>query len=90
MDNSAIIELTPEAVSAIRSIGDITGRKDVLQVLSDALRTYEWILREQASDKRLIAMDGQPEDETELTNFVMDKQAAKSYFMANTRADVNE
>jgi hypothetical protein len=82
MSRDLTIVLTPEAASAIERIGKITGDRKVIEVLSDALRTYEWVLKEQASHKKVVALNetGLANEEEELAPFIVDEAAARSYF----------
>jgi hypothetical protein len=73
------IDLVNEAVSAVDAIAVMTDRR-VEDVVCDALRTYEWVLREQTVGRKVVSVNGKPDDETELENFVVNKQVALSYF----------
>jgi hypothetical protein len=57
----------------------ITHRRPT-EVISDALRTYEWILREQTAGKKIVSINDTPEEQIELSNYVEDKEVAESYF----------
>ena len=71
------------AVLGVEEMEKITGRKRK-EVIADALNTYEWILIEQAHGRIIISTTrGSAEDETELDNFVVDKEAALKYFAAD-------
>jgi hypothetical protein len=72
-------EFINEAERALEEIGKITQRKTV-EVVTDAMRTYEWILQEQLSGRKIVSMNGRPDDESELENFIEDKGAADAYF----------
>jgi hypothetical protein len=75
------IELSDNAVFSISEVGKITKRRSV-EVISDALRTYEWILREQTAGKKIVSKTENREDEIELALLVEDKEAAQIYFGA--------
>jgi hypothetical protein len=72
-------EFFNEAERALEDIGKITGRKPV-EVVTDAMRTYEWILQEQLSGRKIVSTNGRPGDEAELEDFIVDRGAAEAYF----------
>ncbi len=75
-------ELLDEAVDAIEKIAEFTNRTP-LQVIIDALRTYEWILEEQTKWAKIVVLSEKPEEEeVELVDFVTDPDMAKDYFEA--------
>jgi len=76
-----LIELEERAVYALEKIGKITGKRTLPEVLSDALRTYAWILKEQAAGKAIVAVNGAAEKQVKLDNFVQDKVEAVNYLL---------
>lgn len=92
MAEKVLTEFRGEAVSAIEQISKITGRHTAFEVLSDALRTYLWILREQASGHKVISVEAKPEDlaklnealgrfdQTVVANLIVDRDVANAYF----------
>ena len=80
MKRSMKVDFFGEAIEGVKQMGKITGRT-VVQVVCDAFNTYEWILHEQASGKRIISTE--PKNATEgeeLEMLVRDKAAAQEYF----------
>ena len=75
------VELLKEAADSVEHMGAITAR-NAEEVVSDALRTYLWILYEQTSGRAIVSVNGSPNEETELERFVEDEKAAKKYFQA--------
>ena len=80
MDPDPIKELIQNA-GTIPAIAEVTGRNPV-DVLSDALNTYIWILHEQAAEKKIISTTRETADDeevTELVNLVLNKEALLRY-----------
>ena len=73
------VHLTDEAADAIAKMATIT-RRQPDEVLTDALRTYLWVLREQAQRRKVISVNGGPAEESELEPLVQDEKAAEQYF----------
>jgi hypothetical protein len=73
------IEFLGTAAEAVEDIGRITQR-DKITVIADALKIYAWILSEQRIGKKIISVNGDPEGELELENFVKDEVAAGIVF----------
>ena len=71
------IDLFDQAAEAIDRVGQITGRSRD-EVMSDALRTYLWILHEQLQGRKIMSLDG--DRPRALENFVENKAAADKYF----------
>lgn len=78
------IEFSDEPARAIQELTGITGRS-ALEVVCDALKVYEWILQEQTLGRRIVSIDGRPGEESELDDFVVNKNAARAYFAARER-----
>ncbi|MBI2635024.1 MAG: hypothetical protein HYW79_00545 [Parcubacteria group bacterium] len=72
------IEVTGKAVDAIREFTKITRRKNV-EVISDALRTYMWILFEQTQGATITAHHKDPKENRDLMTLVRDKKISKKY-----------
>jgi hypothetical protein len=71
-------ELAGPAADAIDRIAEITDRKPD-EVVSDALRTYLWILHEQSNGKTLLCVNGaQP---AEIESLIKNDKAAYRYFV---------
>jgi hypothetical protein len=73
------LEFLKDARSAIEQIGKITN-PTTLEVVTDAPRTYEWILRQQAANKKIVTINRSSREEQELVNFITDRKTAHSYF----------
>jgi hypothetical protein len=71
------IDLLDQAAEAVDWVAQITGRaRD--EVMSDALRTYLWILHEQSQGRKIMSLNGgRPRA---LENFVEKKDVADKYF----------
>jgi len=72
-------EFVNEADQALQQLSVITERSPI-EVICDALKTYEWILEEQLAGRKIVAMSGQLEDESELEDFILNKEVALKYF----------
>jgi hypothetical protein len=71
------VRLSDEAAKTIVKLAAITGR-EFNQVVIDSLRTYLWILREQARKRTIVSENG--DQGVELENLVRDYKAAAEYF----------
>jgi hypothetical protein len=71
------LEVGSKATSAIEQLGDVTGR-DALTVVKDALKTYKWILEQQAAGREVGTR------QAKLQNFVVNRRAAKQYVSSRT------
>lgn len=68
------------AVKTIEAIGDFTGGREPDEVVADALKMYLWILHQQTFDKKIICVNGDPEDKYEVKSLINDKEAAMKFF----------
>lgn len=73
------IELFGEAVEAIKEITTITARRPD-ELISDALRTYLWILHQQTFGRKVVSKNGGLEGEKEIVRLVENEEAARGYF----------
>jgi hypothetical protein len=76
------VRLRDQAATAIRKMAKMT-KRSADSVVSDALRAYLWLLREQARGHRIVSMPpegGSLEDEAELDMLVQDTDIAEQYF----------
>jgi hypothetical protein len=73
------IEFFEDAVEGLELMGAITNRTP-LEIVCDALETYEWILREQTAKRKIASVNGKPEDESELVDFVVNRELAEKFF----------
>ena len=73
------VDFMAEAATALEQLAKITGRS-LDEVLSDAINTFYWLLREQASGRRIVSMDGDPDEVVELAPLIRDHFAASQYF----------
>lgn len=74
------VEFFNEAVDAVDQMGLITGRRPE-EVVSDALRTYLWILHQQTFGNHILSTNGGPEGWRQpLVDLVQDKKSAEAYF----------
>lgn len=74
------VEFFDEGVDALNQIGLITGRR-ADQVVSDALRTYLWILHQQTFGNNIASTNGGPNYRRQpVAPLVEDKKIAKAYF----------
>ncbi len=55
--------LVDEAATALEQIAKMTKRTPI-EVISDALRTYEWLLQEQTVGRKIVSMNGDPDEES--------------------------
>jgi hypothetical protein len=78
------VEFRNEAVTALERFGEITSRTPI-EIVSDALRTYEWILREQTAEHKVVALGSEPASQTEIVNLVVNQPKAKAYFLPSAR-----
>jgi hypothetical protein len=69
-----------EALASLDTLRKITGRGDVVDVVIDALRVYEWILHHQASNRKIISRTETPAQGVELPSYVKDLETARAYF----------
>jgi hypothetical protein len=57
MSVTRVIEVSEETLSSMEALAEITGAKSGIgELIQDALRTYEWILHEQASDRSVVSV----------------------------------
>ena len=78
-------EILDEAVDAIEKIAEFTGREPI-QVVTDALRTYEWILEQQSNGRKIVVMGGSPEqEEVQLTDFIEEGKESEAQLYFNLR-----
>jgi hypothetical protein len=71
-------ELREDLSEILRRLSQITGRT-ITEVLSDAIRTYVWILREQSAGRSLHSQDG-TNPPVRLTDLIVDSEKAKAFF----------
>lgn len=67
---------------AVQTLARITQTQPA-QVVSDALKLYEWILREQTNHRIIASLDAGGAVEAKLASFVVDKGSAVQYFSAS-------
>lgn len=72
-------EFMDEAARAIEQIGKFTGRGSD-EVISDALRTYLWILHEQAAGRTIVSKSRESSEEQPIVDLIRNKAMALSYF----------
>ena len=75
-----VIEILDEAVESVESIGKFTGRNELSEVVCDALRTYEWILEQQAKGNEVVVESNNPDDAVGLADFITDLDLARKFF----------
>ena len=78
MANTMKFELAGAAADTIDRIAEITERKPD-EVVSDALRTYLWILHEQSAGKKLMRVNGA--ETAEVEKLIKNDKAAHKYFI---------
>ena len=69
-----------EALASLDKLRQITGRGDVVDVVIDALRVYEWMLHHQANSRKIISRTDTPAQGIELPSYIKDAEAARAYF----------
>lgn len=74
------VEFFDDAVEGLEQMATITNRTP-LEIVCDALETYTWILREQTAKRKIASVNGKPEDESELVDFVVNREAAEKFFL---------
>jgi hypothetical protein len=84
------VEFLDEAVDALTEMGRITGNRRPDEVVSDALKTYQWILHQQTFGSNIVSTtkdlstikdQSTPKDHHQpLAKLVEDEKAAKAYF----------
>lgn len=72
-------EFFEEAAVAIEQIGAFTARRPD-EVVSDALRTYLWLLHEQAVGRKVVSKNSESQDECPVVTLIQDKEVAQTYF----------
>jgi hypothetical protein len=78
---ATVFEFHGQAASTLSQFKDITGRRDEAEVLSDAVRVYEWVLRAQTANRDVVSTIEIPaEGGNTLRNYVYDREKAKRYF----------
>ena len=78
-DNDTVtIEFTGDSSIALEEFGKIT-KRNVEEVVSDALRTYMWVLSEQTFGGTVNARHRNSKENRDLVNIVKDRKAAKKY-----------
>ena len=78
---ATVFEFRGQTASKLRQFKDITGRRDEAEVVSDAVRVYEWVLRAQTADRDVVSTSEIPaEAGNTLRNYVYDREKAKRYF----------
>lgn len=73
------VEFFDNGADAVAAIGAFTARRPD-EVVSDALRTYLWVLHQQTFSRKVVSINGKPEDEYKVADLVQDKKAAQKYF----------
>lgn len=68
------------AAETVEAVGDFTGGRRPDEVVSDALKMYLWILHQQTFNKKIISVNGDPEDECEVEYLIKDKRIAMRFF----------
>jgi hypothetical protein len=76
-EKQLVLSLDDKTLEAMEQLGYITAREGLGTVIRDALRVYEWLIRQQAEGRTIIV-----DEETELAQlFPPDRQdAALAYF----------
>ena len=74
MSKKMKVELKDEAVNALGRMASATGRTS-LEVISDALKIYSWILDQQLHGRTIVAEGGNL-DRVELQSFLARRSAA--------------
>ena len=75
--------------NAIEGLSKITQRRPI-EVVSDAFKIYEWILREQWRGNVIASLSQDAGEARPLQNFIQDKGAAVLYFNANSAESVSK
>lgn len=71
-NDTLAIEFSDEAATATKRLGVITGRTPV-EVVSDAMRTYAWVLEQQAAGHKVGLLD----NGTDIVDLVRNRSAAQ-------------
>lgn len=69
-----------DAVQSVHALKRITGRRSTAHLLSDAMRSYLWIIFEQTYGGTIVSEHADKEEDSELTNNVKNQKFAEKYF----------